>query len=70
MVGVEEVSLTQLRRRRSAKWRTYPLDGRCCVPPARGMLKLRSPSDQIAKASSSNATATRRPTGSSTASPK
>jgi cystathionine beta-lyase len=26
MVGVEEVSLTQLRRQRSAKWRTYPSD--------------------------------------------
>jgi cysteine-S-conjugate beta-lyase len=26
MVGVEEVSLTDLRRRRSAKWRTYPSD--------------------------------------------
>ena len=26
MVGVEEVSLTQLRRRRSAKWRTYASD--------------------------------------------
>jgi hypothetical protein len=25
MVGVEEVSLTELRRRASAKWRTYPV---------------------------------------------
>ena len=42
--------------------------GRCCVPSARGMLKPRSSPDQIAKASSSNATATRRLAGSSTAS--
>jgi hypothetical protein len=40
---------------------------RCCVPPGRGMLKLRPSRDQIAKASSSNATTTRRFTGSSTA---
>src|SRR6266699_7278651 len=26
MIAVEKVSLTALRRRRSAKWRTYPLD--------------------------------------------
>jgi cystathionine beta-lyase len=26
MVAVEEVSLAELRRRRSAKWRTYPLE--------------------------------------------
>jgi len=26
MIGVEEVSLAELRRRRSAKWRTYPSD--------------------------------------------
>ncbi len=26
MIAVEKVSLTELRRRRSAKWRTYPLD--------------------------------------------
>jgi hypothetical protein len=44
----------------------YP-KGRCCVPPARGMLKPRPSRDQIAKANSSNATATRRLTGSSTA---
>jgi hypothetical protein len=41
---------------------------RCCVPSARGMLKLRRSRDQIAKASSSNATATRRLAGSSIAS--
>jgi hypothetical protein len=56
---------------------TWPLDAprdrrylrrRCCIPLARGMLKLCSSANQIAKASSSNATATRRLTGSSTAS--
>jgi uncharacterized protein YeaC (DUF1315 family) len=42
--------------------------GCCCVPSARGMLKHRSSPNQIAKASWSNATATRRLAGSSTAS--
>jgi hypothetical protein len=42
--------------------------GCCCVTPGRGMLKLRPSRDQIAKASSSNATTNRRFTSSSTAS--
>jgi SAM-dependent methyltransferase len=45
----------------------HPDVGRCCVSSARGMLKLRSSPNQIAKASSSNATATRRLAGSSIA---
>jgi hypothetical protein len=42
--------------------------GRCCVAATRGTLKPWPPPDQMAKASSSNATATRRFAGSSAAS--
>jgi hypothetical protein len=47
-----------------------PLDlvWRCCVAPTHGRLKANLGWDQIAKTSSSNATATRRLVGSSTAS--
>jgi hypothetical protein len=40
----------------------------CCVAPTQGRLKTNLGWDQIARASSSNATATRRLVGSSTAS--
>jgi hypothetical protein len=42
--------------------------GRCCVAPTQGRLKADLRWDQIAKTSSSNATATRRLVGSATAS--
>jgi hypothetical protein len=42
--------------------------GRCCVASTQGRLKANIHWDQIAKTSSSNATATRRLAGSSTAS--
>jgi hypothetical protein len=43
-------------------------EGRCCVAPTQGRLKANLGWDQIAKPSSSNATATRRLVGSTTAS--
>jgi hypothetical protein len=66
-VGASIQHPTSHRRQRGGR-RAEQAGRRCCVPPARGMLKLGPSRDQIAKASSSNATATRRLGGSSTAS--
>jgi hypothetical protein len=58
----------QLKRLRLGMQPPMTQQGAVAFPRARGMLKLCPSRDQIAKASSSNATATRRLGGSSTAS--
>jgi hypothetical protein len=67
-LGADEAALTALFNR-FQRWQTIRVSfqGLCCIWSAGGMLMPVLTGGQIAKASSANATATRRLTGSSTA---